>query len=246
MRTDWLFSDERPTGLLFRNLSGPAGAEVVYRRSGSAGAALRLDDVLRALDSLGPGGFFVITGVTAAVCGTVAVSAATAAASGGYRVVLDVNLRTRLWTLGDARASIAALVPSATLVVGSAPEAAAIMETDDVEMAAHRLLALGPDMVVLRTSSLSAICYSRSEREPVTVQGTARDPVDVVGAGDAFLAGLLSGLLDLGPDEIEACLGRAHRCGAAAVGAIGDTEGLPTRAELETLEATADGADVRR
>lgn len=53
---------------------------------------------------------------------------------------------------------------------------------------------------------------------------------DPIGAGDAFAAGLLSGLLERLP--LESALDRAHRCGAAAAGTVGDTEGALTREEL--------------
>jgi 2-dehydro-3-deoxygluconokinase len=55
--------------------------------------------------------------------------------------------------------------------------------------------------------------------------------VDVVGAGDAFVAGYLSGWLD-GLDVPER-LARAAVVAGFAVSCEGDWEGLPTRAELE-------------
>ena len=57
--------------------------------------------------------------------------------------------------------------------------------------------------------------------------------VDPVGAGDAFVAGFLSGLLD-GVDP-GACLDRAVECGAFAVSVHGDWEGSPRRSELGLL-----------
>jgi 2-dehydro-3-deoxygluconokinase len=57
--------------------------------------------------------------------------------------------------------------------------------------------------------------------------------VDPVGAGDAFVAGYLAGVLDgaAGPG----CLRMGVRCGAFAVTVAGDWEGLPTREELDLL-----------
>jgi len=54
--------------------------------------------------------------------------------------------------------------------------------------------------------------------------------VDTVGAGDAFAAGLVSGLLEALP--LLAAVRRAAWMGARAVQVRGDTDGLPTRAEL--------------
>jgi 2-dehydro-3-deoxygluconokinase len=66
--------------------------------------------------------------------------------------------------------------------------------------------------------------------------------VDTVGAGDALVAGLLSGQLD-GLDTAER-LDRAVTCGAFAVATRGDWEGLPTRADLPPLDAPP-GAALR-
>jgi len=66
--------------------------------------------------------------------------------------------------------------------------------------------------------------------------------VDVVGAGDAFVAGYLSGLLDGLPAEQR--LRRAVAVGAFSVATAGDWEGLPTRADLALLDEPA-GTTVR-
>jgi 2-dehydro-3-deoxygluconokinase len=58
--------------------------------------------------------------------------------------------------------------------------------------------------------------------------------VDVVGAGDAFVAGYLSARLD-GLD-LAGRLRRGSALGAFAVGSRGDWEGLPSRAELALLD----------
>ncbi|MEU9671861.1 PfkB family carbohydrate kinase, partial [Streptomyces bobili] len=70
---------------------------------------------------------------------------------------------------------------------------------------------------------------------PVTVK-------DTVGAGDAFVAGYLSGLLD--GEDIAGRLERAVTVGAFAVGSAGDWEGLPARDELGLLRA-APGSTLR-
>ena len=54
--------------------------------------------------------------------------------------------------------------------------------------------------------------------------------VDTVGAGDGFAVGVISALLDglSVPDAVK----RGAWIGARAVQVLGDSEGLPTRAEL--------------
>jgi 2-dehydro-3-deoxygluconokinase len=59
------------------------------------------------------------------------------------------------------------------------------------------------------------------------------DVVDTVGAGDAFVAGFLSGRL--WGWSTEECLDMANACGACAVTVPGDLKGLPTAEEALAL-----------
>jgi dehydrogluconokinase len=70
------------------------------------------------------------------------------------------------------------------------------------------------------------------------VQGSGRvagfpvkEVVDTVGAGDGFAVGVITALLE-GRTVVDA-VRRGAWIGARAVQVLGDTEGLPTRAELE-------------
>ena len=56
--------------------------------------------------------------------------------------------------------------------------------------------------------------------------------VDTVGAGDGFAVGVISALLE--GRSLEDAVRRAAWIGARAVQVPGDTEGLPTRAELQS------------
>jgi len=89
-----------------------------------------------------------------------------------------------------------------------------------------------PEVVTKRgAAGADAVAAGRAAHQsamPVTL-------VEPVGAGDAFVAGYLSALLD-GADVA----GRLHRgavCGAFAVSVPGDWEGLPHRHELTLLDS---------
>jgi 2-dehydro-3-deoxygluconokinase len=69
----------------------------------------------------------------------------------------------------------------------------------------------------------------------------ATPAVDAVGAGDSFVAGYLSGVLE-GLDVADR-LRRAVTLGAFSVSARGDWEGLPTREELPLIHLMPDTAD---
>ena len=57
--------------------------------------------------------------------------------------------------------------------------------------------------------------------------------VDTVGAGDGFAVGIVSGLLE--GLALEAAVRRGNAIGARVVQFPGDSDGLPTRQELDSL-----------
>jgi 2-dehydro-3-deoxygluconokinase len=120
---------------------------------------------------------------------------------------------------------------------GPADTAASAAAADEQAAA---LLAEGPGEVVIKRGAAGATVVSPSG----TVHRHARRvPVaDLVGAGDAFVAGYLSGHLD-GLAAAER-LDRAVAVAAFAVASRGDWEGLPSRDELALLDA-AEGATIR-
>ena len=114
------------------------------------------------------------------------------------------------------------------------------MGTQRVE-AVSGLLASGLTRLAVKRGSAGATLWGPSGRCDVAARPVTA--VDVVGAGDAFCAGLLSGLLDGLPDR--AALSRANALDAVAVSTHGDWEGLPRRHELDTLAGAVPGATHR-
>src|SRR5665647_2061353 len=120
------------------------------------------------------------------------------------------------------------------------PDAASSLAAADESAAANELAASGVSHLVIKRGARGATVWHDAVAHhaaviPVTV-------LDTVGAGDAFTAGYLSGVLDgLSP---AAALHRGTITGAFAVAAVGDWEGLPTRDELSLLDTDA-GATLR-
>ncbi|UWP86365.1 sugar kinase [Dactylosporangium fulvum] len=223
----------RPTGLiLFEALAGDR-SRVTYHRTGSAGAGLAPSDVDAAFDGLpDPPRILHVTGITAAL-GSGPLAAVRRAVertrAAGGEVCLDVNHRARLWSAAEAAAALRPLLPSLDLVVASDDELGVLTDAADPVPA---LLAEGVREIVVKHGADGATGHSTAG----SVHRPARrvPVVDTVGAGDAFVAGLLSGLLD-GLDA-DGRLDRAVTAGAFAVATRGDWEGLPTRAELTLLD----------
>jgi 2-dehydro-3-deoxygluconokinase len=232
-----------PTGLLLFEHRIADITNVSYYRAGSAGSGICADDVAHRLtDDVAA---LHVTGVTAALGNT----AAEAIAGGveiarrrGIPVSLDVNFRSRLWSAATARHTLRPLVSQVEILLGSEDEVMLVAADDstDIDTAAQQIIADGTGTVVVKHGGAGATAYTIDGK--LNVPARRVPVVDVVGAGDAFVAGYLSGRLD-GLD-IAGCLERGVILGAFAVSRIGDWEALPLRAELSLLDA-APGTTVR-
>jgi 2-dehydro-3-deoxygluconokinase len=224
--------DHAPTALMVRQHRTADALTVVYYRDRAAGSRLEPGD----LPDLTRARLLHVTGITPALStsarDTIA-AAVRAARAAGLVVSLDVNHRSLLWSTAEAGATLNPWLDAIDIVFGGDEELLALAQRDDgdVELAVKDLLQARPSVVVRKRGSDGATAYGDFgvvERPAVRV--TAVDPV---GAGDAFVAGFLSGVLeDVDP---AGCLDRAVECGAFAVSVHGDWEGAARRSELGML-----------
>ncbi|MFI7103042.1 sugar kinase [Streptomyces sp. NPDC050161] len=234
-----------PTGLLLFEPRLPDVTRVHYYRAGSAGSRLRAEAVERAFGTAPPR-VLHLTGITPAL-GPAARAAAETALQLAERhatlVCIDVNFRARLWSREEAARVMRAWAPHADVLIasddelplclppaGDSPPAGPALP---LAAQAEALRALGAGEVVVKLGADGATAFTSGgslHRRAIPVRA-----VDPVGAGDAFVSGYLSALLDgAAPDER---LERAVTTGAFAVASPGDWEGAPTRAELSMLGA---------
>ncbi|RFU86227.1 sugar kinase [Streptomyces triticagri] len=244
-----------PTGLLLFEPRLPQVTRVHYYRSGSAGSRVDSAAVTAAFtDGAGaPPRLLHLTGITPAL-GPAPLAAARQALElareHGVQVCLDVNFRSRLWNEADAAAVLRDWMPYVDVLIASDDElplclsvsrdGASAAGKDPAEMHADQLLSQGVREVVVKLGAAGATAY--------TAEGSVHRParsveaVDPVGAGDAFVAGYVSALLD--GAGVTGRLERAVTTGAFAVASHGDWEGAPTRSELALLGAES-GTVVR-
>lgn len=234
--------DEAPTGILVTEHRLAGVTRVDYHRRGSAGSTLGPEDLRCAWDPVPR--VLHVTGLTLAIGSRPAEAVHAgirAARERDVTVCLDVNHRERLWTAARAREALLPLVADLDVVIASEEELplvapAGAEPADQVEA----LLQAGVDQVVVKRGAAGATAYTTAE----TVDLPARrvTAVDPIGAGDGFVAGYLSGLLDALP--VAERLARGVTTGAFVVATAGDWEGLPHRDELPLLAFRA-GTVVR-
>ncbi|WP_245554942.1 sugar kinase [Nesterenkonia alba] len=226
---------EAGTGLLLFERRLADLTRVEYHRAGSAGSRWNAGDIEPAL-ALRPR-IVHVTGITAALSGAAreALSDLVAGARGqGALVSVDVNFRGRLWSRDQARPMLRDLARRADVVIAS---------EDELELVAaepEELLEAGVGEVVTKRGAAGASALTREGE--VSVPARRVQVVDTIGAGDAFSAGYLSGVLD--GCEVDQRLARGATLGAFAVASAGDWEGLPTREELALLDVD-EGESIR-
>jgi fructokinase len=167
-------------------------------------------------------------------------------AAGRMTVSYDPNARPRL--MGDpqrARSRVESFVSRADVVKVSDEDLAWLTPGEDPVDVAARWLTKGPSVIVVTRGNLGALGLCEAGR--VEVATSAVDVVDTVGAGDAFMAGLLDRLatLDLlGPKrvtELRAIEIAAledmlrHASLVAAITCTRAGANPPSRAELDAL-----------
>ena len=173
----------------------------------------------------------------------------------GVRTVLDIDYRPVLWGLtasrgdGETRyirsdtvtAHLQRMLPHFDLVIGTTEEYAIAGGSTDLVAALRAIRALTPATLVVKRGPLGCAVIDgpipRTLDEAFQGRGVEVEVLNVLGAGDAFSAGFLSGWVR--GEDYEACTRYANACGALVVSRHGCAPAMPTRAELDYFLAHA-------
>lgn len=119
-----------------------------------------------------------------------------ARARGRATVSYDPNLRPALMTLAEARAAVDAAVPLCDVVKASDEDLAWLAPGVAIEDVAAEWGGLGPALVVVTRGGEGALVHVTQSGAQALLPAVPTQLVDTVGAGDSFMSGLLSGLID--------------------------------------------------
>ncbi|MDD2344448.1 MAG: aminoimidazole riboside kinase [Tolumonas sp.] len=156
-------------------------------------------------------------------------------AAGGY-VSFDPNLREEVWlNPADLKPVVLQAVALADVVKFSDDELLFLTEQADLQTALSWLNEqYNLPLVVITQGKKGALVIHNNEQQLVT--GKPVNPVDTTGAGDAFVGGLLAGLVasDNWQDNenLLSIIRQANACGALATTAKGAMTALPTATQL--------------
>ncbi|MGH0054304.1 MAG: sugar kinase [Sphaerochaetaceae bacterium] len=217
-------SSEGPTAIMFKQFSNSLDTSVFYYRAGSAASTMSKDSI--DWNYLKRTKIIHISGITSALSNTCRhmVEAVFAFAKQEHILIsFDPNIRRKLMREEEAKDILKPLLLQADIALLGENEGHTLLGTDNPEEIAKILLDHGCRSVGVKRGNKGAYVASGTKGffiEPYPVQ-----VVDTIGAGDAFNAGFLAGLLK--NQSIEQCGKMGVLLGALAVSSQGDVEGLP-------------------
>jgi 2-dehydro-3-deoxygluconokinase len=230
-------------GLFFVELgSAPRPTSVIYDRAGSAFA--QASPALFDWDAIANADFLHLSGITLGLsdsCFEVGMRAMEEGRRRGATVSFDVNYRQRLWTAGAAADAVRSVAHLMDILICTAEDARDLFGAAGApeDVVAHLQADLGVDTTVLTCGASGAT--ATQEGKVISRPGHAVDAIDRVGAGDAFDAGLIWGLLD---GSIELGLERGLAMSALKMTVHGDLFRLDA-GDVSALLAR-DSREVRR
>lgn len=177
--------------------AAPRPIQVVYDRHPSVLA--QIDPDLLDLDFLTNGRFLHMTGILPALsdnCVEAARRTIKAARDKGLTISFDVNYRAKLWSPEQAAETLTPLMEQVDYLIMTAEDAEGLfgLTGDPADQAAAVRGRFGVKVGVV-TAGIKSAAYDGTDH----YHGTGFEKVEVIdrlGAGDAFNAGLLHGLLD--------------------------------------------------
>jgi 5-dehydro-2-deoxygluconokinase len=238
----------RLTALVLLSVEDEGVSPMIFYRSDCADMALSPDDVDEPF--IASARAVVVTGTHFSRESSEAAQrkAIRIAKENGRKVVFDIDYRPNLWGLaGHAEGferyvksdkvsgKLKTVLPDCDLIVGTEEEIMIASGADDVLSALKTIRSLSSATVVLKRGAMGCIVYdgpiSDDLEDGVVGKGFPIEVFNVLGAGDAFMSGLLRGWL--GGESLETAATWANACGAFAVSRLLCSPEYPTWDELQ-------------
>ncbi|MGW3111552.1 sugar kinase [Streptomyces sp. NPDC001091] len=208
---------EAPTGVYFKD-PGPQGTSVHYYRRGSAASRMGPSDAERV--DLAGARLLHLTGITPALsqgCSELVELLMERAQQAEVLVSFDVNHRPALWSsLDRAAVTLRDLARRADVVFVGRDEGERLWGTATAEEIHAHLAPRGK--LIVKDGEVGATEFIDADRQ--FIPAPAVEVIEAVGAGDAFAAGYLSGLLHGSSSAERLALG--HRLAGRTLRSIED------------------------
>jgi 5-dehydro-2-deoxygluconokinase len=239
---------QRLTALVFLGIRDPDTFPLIFYRENCADMALTVADI--DIDLVQSSRAVLINGTHLSQPNVfdASVHACELARAVGARVVFDIDYRPVLWGLAgkdmgenrfvadaDVTGRLQQVLPLCDLIVGTEEEMHILGGSTDTLSALRAIRAKTDALLVCKRGAHGCSAFPAaipdSLDEGVVGRGFAVEVFNVLGAGDAFMAGFLRGWLN--DEPLEKACEYANACGAIVVSRHGCAPAMPTWEELQ-------------
>ncbi len=148
-------------------------------------------------------------------------------------VVMDPNIRLKLWKAEEARSSLIELMSAADVILSGKEEADLLFGNQSTKEHIQSFQSLGIQKGALKLGEEGAVGFDDIHSFLHLPAVKADSVVDTVGAGDGFNAGYMYGMVR--NYSLKETLRFANQIGSMVVAVSGDNEGLPYLSEVERV-----------
>ncbi|MEG0178554.1 MAG: sugar kinase [Oscillospiraceae bacterium] len=227
------FDTQHRSGLMLKQISGIGETSVSYYRENSAfsffSANSLNENAIRASRILHLTG---ITPVLSESCRQAIFAAAEIARAQGVQISFDPNIRQKLWKGIDYVPMLKSLAEQADILLIGLNEAEALYGTKEPQQICSAVFKSGrTHFIAIKDGGNGA--WAATSDVLCKIEPYPCHPIDPIGAGDAFNAAFLAGVLENQP--ILQCGKMGAAAGALATQTDGDVEGQPCIEQLRML-----------
>jgi len=230
------------TGLVLLGISPPDRFPLIFYRENCADMQFQLNNTHEELIAKAKSLLITGTGLSTALSSRETHRAVTLARAVNTKVIIDLDYRPVLWQITDKgdgetryRASSEvskayhAIIPKCDLLVGTEEECLIAAGEEKFDLALHRIRSLTKAPLIVKRGQHGCHIYFEDDNN-LYCPGYPASVLNVLGAGDAFMSGLLRGLLRL--TNFETALQFANACGAIVVTRHGCAPAMPNESEM--------------
>lgn len=248
----------RRSSAVILGIEPPDKFPLVYYRENCADIGITINDIRKAPIEKFKAILISGTGLSLEPSRSATIFAAETAHENNVKVVLDIDFRADQWPdIQSFGTTVRSVLPCVDVIIGTSEEVKAAAYTGsgeaeishsqvneskieaDLKTSVTRILAGGPEVLLLKTGSDGCIIHYSNGSEPEQAKGFPVEIVNTLGAGDAFASGLLYGFINGWNWHKSARFGNA--CGAIVVTRHGCANFMPTVEEVEEFVADKGG-----
>lgn len=227
------FDPEHRTGVMFKQVLAGKETSVFYYRENSAAANMQPQDLNE--EMFAGGRILHLTGITPVLskeCEALVRRAAEMGKAAGLKLSFDPNIRRKLWKDTDYTQVMKELADQSTVLMLGLDEAEVLYGTSkQAEIVEAFFKNQDAEYIAIKDGSKGAYVADRSGGYEIKPYPCT--PIDPIGAGDAFNAAFLCGLLE--NKSVKEAGAMAGIAGALATESYGDIEGYPNSDSMRRI-----------